>query len=348
METFMIKAGTVSFWLGNIKSKEDLDALFQDTYTEDDNYIPFEFSRIFDNFKHSEPMVRERMYVGEPISSLSKVFDGFSYADIIIPQLINLPHKKKLSEYNALVLIYDFKYSKEVKVVDRPDCYFEFMGTAIYEATAFQLRTMYLDPIIFEGLQKKDILKLNNLRIILSETYDWLCIVNNIYALNNNNEIVWSVFCDESNIENTNWEPFIAIAQNGEHEILATDAEGEQYVINISNGEIIKKHCITPTPYATYDVLKELPIIKSVHLRDYNIILCGATSEHSPTNNIYAINRSKKLVWIVSCEREPGNINGVPFVDINITVRREILATDAEGIQYTIAAHNGNIAKKHT
>jgi len=100
--------------------------------------------------------------------------------------------------------------------------------------------------------------------------------------------------------------------------------------------------------YATYEMLKELPVSKSLHLRDYNIRLCNATGEYPPLNNIYALNRSHKLVWIVSCKDDIDNINDVPFVDISITVKREILATDAEGIQYTIAAHNGNITKKHT
>ena len=44
----MQKEGFVSFWVGNIKSSEELDNLLEISYTEDGDFIPSLFARSFD------------------------------------------------------------------------------------------------------------------------------------------------------------------------------------------------------------------------------------------------------------------------------------------------------------
>lgn len=109
----MEKQGSVSIWLGDVKRKEDLEEYVALQYDEDGDSIPSLFFRDFHiNQYETDEDFFEVEWLGESSKDISKLLEGVSYEEVIIPKV------KKYSElnktYNSIILIYNFAYSGEV------------------------------------------------------------------------------------------------------------------------------------------------------------------------------------------------------------------------------------------
>ncbi|MFP3728549.1 immunity 22 family protein [Priestia filamentosa] len=109
----MEKQGSVSIWLGNLKGERDLEEYVALEYDEDGDSIPSLFFRDFHiNHYETDEDFFEVEWLGESSKDISKLLEGISYEEVIVPKV------KKYSElnktYNSIILIYNFAYSGEV------------------------------------------------------------------------------------------------------------------------------------------------------------------------------------------------------------------------------------------
>ncbi|WP_342559056.1 immunity 22 family protein [Metasolibacillus sp. FSL K6-0083] len=108
----MQKEGFVSFWVGKINSSEELDNLLEISYTEDGDFIPSLFALSFDIERYDDA-VREAEFYDNDDNLLSRLLEGFSYDNVIIPKITSLYGEQLQSNYNAVILLYNFKYGGE-------------------------------------------------------------------------------------------------------------------------------------------------------------------------------------------------------------------------------------------
>ncbi|WP_141993219.1 immunity 22 family protein [Bacillus sp. B4EP4a] len=127
----MQKEGFVSFWVGNINTSEELDNLLEISYTEDGDFIPSMFARSF-GIERYDDAVREADFYDEADNSLSRLLEGFSYDDDIIPEFSTLCGAQLPSEYNVVILLYNFKYEGIKKKTAINKSNLEFLGAVEY------------------------------------------------------------------------------------------------------------------------------------------------------------------------------------------------------------------------
>ncbi|WP_434167748.1 immunity 22 family protein [Peribacillus frigoritolerans] len=127
----MQKEGFVSFWVGNINTSEELDNLLEISYTEDGDFIPSMFARSF-GIERYDDAVREADFYDEADNSLSRLLEGFSNDDDIIPEFSTLCGAQLPSEYNVVILLYNFKYEGIKKKTAINKSNLEFLGAVEY------------------------------------------------------------------------------------------------------------------------------------------------------------------------------------------------------------------------
>ena len=126
----MEETGTVSLWLGTVDSASLLDAYMEIAYSEDGDFLGSGFSKNFgieyydDDFKECECVDRSR--------SIAQLLSGFSYDATIVPGFEELWGKELDEEVNAVVLLYNFRYSGSVKRAGRHQISLEFKGFVRY------------------------------------------------------------------------------------------------------------------------------------------------------------------------------------------------------------------------
>ncbi|MFJ9383784.1 immunity 22 family protein [Peribacillus sp. NPDC101481] len=127
----MQKEGFVSFWVGNINTSEELDNLLEISYTEDGDFIPSMFARSFGIDRYDDA-VREADFYDEADNSLSRLLEGFSYDDDIIPKFSSLCGAQLPRQYNVVILLYNFKYEGIKKKTTINNSNLEFLGAVEY------------------------------------------------------------------------------------------------------------------------------------------------------------------------------------------------------------------------
>lgn len=126
----MQKKGYVSLWAGNINSSEELDKLLKISYTEDGDFIPSMFAHRF-GIERYDDALKEAEYYNEADNVLSRLLEGFSYDDVIIPKFISFCDEILQRKYNAVILLYDFKYVDYNKTIINKSI-LEFLGSVEY------------------------------------------------------------------------------------------------------------------------------------------------------------------------------------------------------------------------
>lgn len=123
----MEKQGSVSIWLGNLKGEEDLDEYVALKYDEDGDSLPSLFFRDFHiNHYETDEDFFEVEWLEESNKNISKLLEGISYEEIIIPKVKQYSELNKT--YNCIILIYNFAYSGEVHSSGK----FDFIGCTNY------------------------------------------------------------------------------------------------------------------------------------------------------------------------------------------------------------------------
>jgi Immunity protein 22 len=127
----MEEQGIVSLWLGKAKSSDSLEEALQVFYSEDGDFNGSEFTRGFqiefydENFKESEFFEKNK-------NSLEPLLEGFSYDDIVISRFSTIVESLK-DEFNAVMLLYNFRYDATAIEWQNEEVYFKFVGAVNYK-----------------------------------------------------------------------------------------------------------------------------------------------------------------------------------------------------------------------
>ncbi|TVX94887.1 immunity 22 family protein [Cohnella terricola] len=124
--------GNVSLWIGNIQSAEDLDRLLAVSYSDEGDFIPSIFAEHFEIHRYDDE-VREAEYYEEASNDLNQLLEGFSYDDEIVPRFDTLVQEELPNDINAVVLLYNFKYTGKIIEATIQSTYLRFLGTVEYQ-----------------------------------------------------------------------------------------------------------------------------------------------------------------------------------------------------------------------
>ncbi|WP_379151057.1 immunity 22 family protein [Paenibacillus sp. sgz5001063] len=125
--------GFVSLWVGNVQSSEELDRLLTVSYSDEGDFIPSIFAKHFEVRRYDDA-VREAEYYEEVSNDLNQLLEGFSYDDEIIPKFNTLlVHEKLPKDINAVILLYNFKYTGEIVEATIQSNYLRYLGTVEYQ-----------------------------------------------------------------------------------------------------------------------------------------------------------------------------------------------------------------------
>lgn len=128
----MEKEGFVSLWVGNVQSSEELDRLLVVSYSDDGDFIPSIFAKHFE-IRRYDDAVREAEYYEEASDDLNQLLEGFSYDDEIVPRFDTLVQEELPNDINAVVLLYNFKYTGEIIEATIQSNYLRFLGAVEYQ-----------------------------------------------------------------------------------------------------------------------------------------------------------------------------------------------------------------------
>lgn len=118
---------TVTLWLGNFKSAEDLKKYLDVGYTDDGDSIDSNFEKDFHLGFYDRDLI-EFDWIENKEVELSVLLEVFSYDNQIIHQFLETGR-----EYNTIILIYDYSYDKRILRKETDDFFLELIGTASYE-----------------------------------------------------------------------------------------------------------------------------------------------------------------------------------------------------------------------
>ncbi|WP_238655358.1 immunity 22 family protein [Paenibacillus piscarius] len=128
----MEQEGFVSLWVGNVQSLEELDRLLTVSYSDEGDFIPSIFANYFE-IRRYDDAVREAEYYEEASNNLNLLLEGFSYDDEIAPKFITLVQEELPEEINAVILLYNFKYTGEIADATISSNYLRYLGSVEYQ-----------------------------------------------------------------------------------------------------------------------------------------------------------------------------------------------------------------------
>jgi len=130
----MEKEGYVSLWAGNFESESEFSEYTELFYTDDGDCEPSQFMRDFNiDIDDVDEDFMEIVYLEKNTQSVIKLFSQCSYEDIVIPQCEKLISKLDSGEFNAGILLYDFKYNESVNYVSNKDYKLNFVISVKYK-----------------------------------------------------------------------------------------------------------------------------------------------------------------------------------------------------------------------
>jgi hypothetical protein len=125
----MDEEGYVSIWVGKFKSNKELQNYLSISYTEDGDATPSTFEKDFQIDYYDEDFL-EAEYFDRETKNLQTIFEGCSYDDVVIPNLINMQGESLTDSVNSIILLYNFQYDKKGKS-DLNDV--QYLGTVRYK-----------------------------------------------------------------------------------------------------------------------------------------------------------------------------------------------------------------------
>ena len=106
--------GAVSLWLGQASSRAAFDQYLTISSTEEGNSIPSQFQLDF-RIRYMDDDFREAYFSDIQLYSVSKLLDGCSYDEVLIPRFAQLSGEFLSEPVNCFVLLYDFQYDATIK-----------------------------------------------------------------------------------------------------------------------------------------------------------------------------------------------------------------------------------------
>ena len=128
----MEQEGFVSLWVGNVQSSEELDRLLTVSYSDEGDFIPSIFAKHFEVRRYDDA-VREAEYYEEASKDLNQLLEGFSYDDEIAPKFNTLVQEELPNGINAVILLYNFRYTGEIVEATIQSNYLRYLGTVEYQ-----------------------------------------------------------------------------------------------------------------------------------------------------------------------------------------------------------------------
>ncbi|MBC1984270.1 hypothetical protein HCA70_09840 [Listeria booriae] len=112
----------VSLWFGNF------DKYFEIKYTADGDSIASLFEKDFSLGYYDRDLV-EKFWSGDSSDDITILLEDFSYDDQLIEQFKDVQIDEP---YNAVILIYDYKYDGKIKISNYKNDKLNFIGSARY------------------------------------------------------------------------------------------------------------------------------------------------------------------------------------------------------------------------
>ncbi|MDD1511795.1 immunity 22 family protein [Priestia megaterium] len=108
----MEQVGYVSLWIGKFSTSEKLEKYLLVAYTEEGDAIPSQFEKDFKVDYYDEDF-SEAHYAEQDIRKLSRLLEGCSYDDVVIPNFVEKYGEYLPDGFTSMILIYDFQHNKK-------------------------------------------------------------------------------------------------------------------------------------------------------------------------------------------------------------------------------------------
>jgi hypothetical protein len=119
---------SASLWLGSIDSEEALDALVEERYSDDGDFLGSTFSRAFGIAYYDEDF-REASFHARASANLGELLVGHSYDRVLVARFGSIALDRP---FGAVILLYNFSYRGERTRWDEGTAHFRFIGTVGY------------------------------------------------------------------------------------------------------------------------------------------------------------------------------------------------------------------------
>ena len=120
---------TVSMWIGNFASREELDNYIDLRYDDDGEIVSSKFYDAFQiDIDDIDDYLIEKEYCDSRFSNVYDHIIGASYADVIIDNLKKIEDALAIPDSNSIILLYNYKYCGQVK--EHPNI--KFIATVNY------------------------------------------------------------------------------------------------------------------------------------------------------------------------------------------------------------------------
>ena len=121
----------VSLWLGNFSNFDRLEEYTEVKYNEDGDSIPSTFEREFKLGYYNRDLI-EKDWIPNGEDDIKELLMDFSYDNQLLKQFMDF---KLSSRYNSIILIYNYNYVKDGRVINsvsNNEYELNFIGTAEY------------------------------------------------------------------------------------------------------------------------------------------------------------------------------------------------------------------------
>lgn len=120
----------VSLWLGCVESEDDLYDYVSVDYSDDDDDETSKFLADFDiGIDDYDEDMFESDFTDNDTKSLTEMLEGCSYDEDLIPLFVEKYGEKLDSQYNAMILIYEYKYHSRITTSNNENRKFKYVGT---------------------------------------------------------------------------------------------------------------------------------------------------------------------------------------------------------------------------
>lgn len=127
----MEQEGYVSLWVGRVPSTEALEQLLTISYNDDGESIPSAFGEGYGLDWYDDDF-REAEWFTQASSQVIPIIQGCSYEKLVLPRFVALLGEQLDQKYNAVILLYNFKYDGNAIDVSIDDSQLKFLGTVEY------------------------------------------------------------------------------------------------------------------------------------------------------------------------------------------------------------------------